>query len=333
MKKKLHYIVIAILSFVTVFTFVFFSKTEPLVNDLKSISFFNKKVVSVLNFGDVMFDRGVRNIIENKKRDPFEYIKKDLDKISGYDFTIVNLEGPIVTMDRSLCQDKAYNFQFSPDTADRLKSIGINMVNIANNHAYDCYQKGIDSTKKYLDEFGILYIGDVDVEKSFVVKKINEKKIAFVGIDRTVSANSIIKYYELIKKLKSENDFVVVNIHWGTEYSLIETDSQTVVGHGLVDSGADVVFGHHPHVIEPVRIYKNKAIFYSLGNFVFDQTGENENKGIGVGVILGDGGFIFNIYPYLIKKFAPDFLNGDEKKIFCDQYIYKIKHNDCSFTL
>lgn len=333
MKNKLPYVLLIILFFATIFAFVFFSKPEHVVNEIKSISVFRKTSVSVLNFGDVMFDRGVRNIIENKKRDPFEYIKQDLDKIQDYDVMVANLEGPIVVMDRKLCQQKAYNFQFATDTTDRLKSIGINMVNIANNHAYDCYQKGVDSTKKYLSEAGIPYMGDSDVEKSFVVKEINRKKIAFVGIDRTVSATPILKYYELIKKLKTENDLVVVDIHWGTEYMLTETDAQTVVGHGLVDSGADVVFGHHPHVIEPVRIYKGKVIFFSLGNFVFDQIGVNENKGLGAGVKFDGGQMEFRVYPYDIKRFAPDFLKWDEEKAFCEKFLVDIKHTECSFKL
>lgn len=333
MKKKLPYLIFTALFFVAFFAFLFFSKTEHIVNELKNIPVFRKTSVSVLNFGDVMFDRGVRNIIENKKRDPFEYIKMDLDKIQDYDVVIANLEGPIVVMDRKLCQQKAYNFQFATDTTDRLKSIGINMVNIANNHSYDCYQKGVDSTKKYLNEAGIPYMGDTDVEKSYVVKEINRKKIAFVGIDRTVSATPILKYYELIKKLKTENNFVIVDIHWGTEYLLTENESQVVVGHGLVDSGADVVFGHHPHVIEPVRIYKGKVIFFSLGNFVFDQIGVNENKGIGAGVKFDEGVMEFNIYPYTIKKFAPDFLKGDEEMDFCNSFLKEIKHAGCSFKL
>ena len=105
-----------------------------------------KKYPSVLNFGDVMFDRGVRNIIENRGRDPFEYIKKDLDLINKFEIIIVNLEGPIVEMDRNKCQQKAYNFQFASTTPELLKTIGIDMVNIANNHSHDCFSVGYESS-------------------------------------------------------------------------------------------------------------------------------------------------------------------------------------------
>jgi poly-gamma-glutamate synthesis protein (capsule biosynthesis protein) len=214
------------------------------------------------------------------------------------------------------------------------------MVNIANNHSYDCYSKGFESTKAYLQTSGIDYIGDTDVEKSaspadksYVVKEIKGKKIAFVGIDRTVSSVSIEKYYELVRRLKSENDYVVVDIHWGTEYSLLETSEQTFVAHGLIDNGADVIFGHHPHVIEPVRVYNGKAIFYSLGNFVFDQTGENENTGLGVGAEFGDEKIKFNLFPYKIKVFAPDFLKGEDQNKFCEKFLNDFDHMECSFEL
>jgi len=292
---------------------------------------FTEKYPKVLNFGDVMFDRGVRNIIENHGRDPFEYIKKDLEIIKKYDVVIANLEGPIIEMDRALCQQKAYNFQFAPDTPIRLKSVGINMVNIANNHAYDCLSAGYTSTKKYLDEAEIQYIGDKNLDTSFVIKEIEGKKIVFIGIDETVEPVVIKNFYPLIKKLKSENDYVVVNVHWGTEYLLAANEAQKNTAYNLIDNGADVIFGHHPHVIEPIEIYKGKAIFYSLGNFVFDQTRFEETRGLGVGVEFRSNKNVFTLFPYKIKLFAPDFLKGDEKEIFCDIYLKEIVHDGCEF--
>ncbi len=328
MKLRALYIFTVIL---VISGFFYFRNPEHIF--FSSINIFQEQKFSILNFGDVMFDRGVRNIIENRGRDPFEYIKKDLDLIKKYDVVIANLEGPIVEMDRSLCQQKAYNFQFAPDTTDRLKSVGINMVNIANNHSYDCFSQGFESTKKYLQKAGIDYVGDTDIEKSYVVKNINGKKIAFVGIDQTLQAIPVSSFYPLIKKLKLENDFVVVDIHWGTEYELTETPTQTAIAHKLIDSGVDIIFGHHPHVIEPVRIYNGKAIFYSLGNFVFDQVGENENSGIGVGAEFQSGKIKFEIMPYKIKIFDTDFLKYTDKNNFCEKFLKDIKHNSCSFEL
>ncbi len=287
----------------------------------------------ILNFGDVIFDRGVRNIMENRGRDPFEYIKKKKDLISGFDITVANLEGPIVTMDRALCQQKAYNFQFASNTTSILQNVGINMVNIANNHAFDCYKQGFESTKNNLNKAGIPYMGDTDPEKSFVIKNIKGKNIAFIGIDEAVQPVPVEKYYPIVKKLKLENDFVVVNIHWGTEYALTENFAQTEIAHNLIDNGADVIFGHHPHVVEPVRVYKGKAIFFSLGNFVFDQDFGDTTVGLGAGVEFGKTKATFTLFPFNIKVFAPDFMEGTEKDKFCDKFLKDFSHTGCIFSL
>lgn len=289
--------------------------------------------ISVINFGDVMLDRGVRNIVENRGRDPFEYIKKDKHILDSYDFRVVNLEGPIVVMDRNDCQQKIYNFQFAPNTTEKLKEVGINMVNIANNHSLDCYRRGFNSTKDYLSKAGISYIGDMEHEKSYFVKEIQGKKIAFVGIDAVTPPISVSGFYNIIKKLKTENDYVVVNIHWGEEYNLGFTQAQKNLAHKLIDNGVDVIFGHHPHVVEPVEVYKNRVIFYSLGNFVFDQDFGDTTVGLGAGVHFYESRVVVEIYPFNIKKFAPDFMKSEERKNFCKKYLKDFEDKDCSFEI
>lgn len=294
---------------------------------------FEKKYPSVLNFGDVMFDRGVRNIIENRGRDPFEYIKKDLILFEDYDVIVANLEGPITEIDRSLCQQKEYNFQFDSDTPDRLKSIGINMVTLANNHSYDCLLPGYNNTKEALVEAGIEYMDARNIERSYVVKTIDGEKVVFVGIDETVQAIPLNKFYTLIQKLDEESDYLVVNIHWGTEYLLTANNNQKDIAHRLVDSGADVVFGHHPHVVEPLELYKDKAIFYSLGNFVFDQNFGDTTIGLGVGVEFREDKSVFTLYPYRLKLFAPELMRGDTQINFCRDFLRGVLHKQCSFEL
>ncbi len=276
-----------------------------------------EKPVRILNFGDAMFDRGVRNIMENRGRDPFEYIKRDIAVVTGYDIVLLNLEGPIVEMPREDCQQKAYNFQFASTTVGLLQSIGVNMVTLGNNHSYDCFQEGVDSTKNFLTLGNIEYIGDRVPEKSFVEKTINGKTVAFAGVDVTMQPITN-EFYRVIAELDTRNDYVVVHIHWGDEYRLIENAKQTTIAHNLVDSGADVVVGHHPHVMQPVRMYKNKPIFYSLGNFVFDQYAPNTTDGYGVGMELYRDKMVFEILPYKVNKFAPEFLYNEAKQKVCN---------------
>ena len=340
--KTVHYLFLGVL-LVSFFTFNFFvyttsfeiptEKMEANVIETIKPKEVTKEYPSILNFGDVMFDRGVRNIMENRGRDPFEYIKKDLDILKKFDIVVANLEGPIVEMDRNRCQSKAYNFQFSSTTPELLKSVGINMVNIANNHTQDCFSIGYESTKQYLRESRIDYVGEKELEKSYVLGMIDNKKVAFVGIDQTISPALGDDFYSLIKKLNLENDYVIVNIHWGTEYELEKTNAQMVIAHNLIDSGVDVIFGHHPHVVEPVEIYKGKAIFYSLGNFVFDQDFGNTTVGLGAGVEFRDEKSIFTIFPFNIKIFAPEFMKDEEQDIFCQKFLIGLGRMVCSFEI
>ncbi len=328
----IKYLSYSILFFLIIFCILFTKKIGE--GEIKYTNIFKSSSVSILNFGDVMFDRGVRNIIVNRKRDPFEYIKRDIEDLKGFDVVIANLEGPIVVMDRNLCQQKAYNFQFSPDTTDRLKSIDITMVNIANNHSYDCYKVGYESTKNYLTKAGIDYMGDKDLSKSYVVKTINGKKVAFIGMDETVQPVPISSFYSIVKKLSDENDYVVVDIHWGTEYMLSENANQIAIAHKLIDNGASIIFGHHPHVIEPVKIYKGKAIFYSLGNFVFDQDFGDTTTGIGASVEFKNNGVAeFKVFPFKLRSFAPELLKTSDKDKFCDKFLINLKHDGCMFEI
>ncbi|MFZ2522702.1 MAG: CapA family protein [Minisyncoccia bacterium] len=297
------------------------------------INSFERNYPSVLNFGDIMLDRGVRNIIEKSKRDPFVNIKKEKNLLDKYDFVVVNLEGPIVEMNRSDCQQKLYNFQFPKDSANRLKTVGINVVNIANNHTYDCFKVGLQNTKENLTKSGVSFMGDREIEKSYVIKEVDKKKIVFIGIDVTTMPISITKFYSLIKDLKLKYDYIVVNIHWGEEYSMSQTDSQTHIAHNLVDSGADVIFGHHPHVVEPMEVYKNSVIFYSLGNFVFDQDFGNTTVGLGAGVEFKKKSLSVTVYPINIKRFTPEFMKGQEKLDFCERYLSQMQNVGCSFEV
>ncbi|MFA5889161.1 MAG: CapA family protein [Candidatus Paceibacterota bacterium] len=308
-------------------------KMKASIVDMTKQDVVQKNYPSVLNFGDVMFDRGVRNIIENRGRDPFEYIKRDFDFIDKFDIIIANLEGPIVEMDRNECQQKAYNFQFASTTPELLKTIGINMVNIANNHSRDCFSVGYESTKQYLKQFGISYIGDQELEESYRLVMVNDKRMAFVGIDQTISPALTDKAYALIKKLDSENDYIVVNIHWGEEYKLEANSTQIDIAHKLIDNGADVIFGHHPHVVEPMEIYKGKMVFYSLGNFVFDQNFGDTTVGLGVGVEFQDSKSVYTLFPFNIKVFAPEFMVGDERTVFCEKYLKSLNPAGCSFEI
>ena len=289
--------------------------------------------ISLLNFGDTMLGREVgRKIIKNGGN-PFEKIRGvEGNFLKGVDFISINLEGPIT--ETTHCQKKAYSFRFLPKTAKLLFENRINIASLANNHSYDCGRKGLSDTKENLDHFKIDYFGGDKLSNSYIIKEIDNKKIVFVGIDDTLRKIKINDFYNLIKNLKKENDYLVVNIHWGYEYNKLQSKSQTEIAHKLVDSGADVIIGHHPHIIQPMEIYKNKAIFYSLGNFVFDQIPKETNRGFGVGIILSDKINKFYIFPYEIINHQPTLFSPQEAEKFCGSFLENIETSAvCQFEI
>jgi poly-gamma-glutamate synthesis protein (capsule biosynthesis protein) len=276
-------------------------------------------VTSILHFGDAMFDRNVRKRMKSGV-DPFSSLRM-LNIMSDYEIRMLNLEGPIVEMDRSKCQQKAYNFQFASNTAQMLKIEGFTSVTIANNHIYDCYKTGIASTQKYLSEAEIDIIGNVSPEDNFkIINTKDGKKVVLVGIDTTINSYPTETFYTKIKKLKSENDTLLVSMHSGEEYLPRATQKQKDLAHSLIDAGADIVIGHHPHVVENMELYNGGVIFYSLGNFIFDQIGEKENEGMGVGLKVSSENIDVMLFPYNILNSVPTFLPMQEANNWCAKY-------------
>jgi gamma-polyglutamate biosynthesis protein CapA len=281
-----------------------------------------EKQIFILSFGDMMLGRDVGKALA-KNNDLFEKIRgADGIFLKSADFVSANLEGPIT--DIKSCQEKEFTFKFSPDVAGMLAKNNFNIVNLANNHIFDCGRQGLADTKKYLDAAGVSHFGGLD---DIAIKKVNDQTVAFMGINAT-SIVDIEKFAELAAKLKSENNYVVVNIHWGIEYGKNPSKSQTEIAHKLIDSGADLIIGHHPHVIEPLEIYKNKPIFYSLGNFVFDQVFPGTNDGLGVEAILSKNKIDLRLFPFKIKKFQPELLYSSDSEKFCADFLKGVSQKD-----
>ena len=213
----------------------------------------------------------------------------------------------------------------------------IGLVNLSNNHSADCYERGLSDTRIFLELSKIGYFGGGNVSESYIEQAVGDKIIAFVGINLTFDPRLDPSYLNLIKELKIRNDFVIVNIHWGTEYSKVAVNSQKTTGHKIIDAGADVIIGHHPHVIEPMEIYNSRPIFYSLGNFIFDQLELENNEGIGVKMDIDKNDWpTYEILPYKIENMQPIFFDKEYTDSFCDEFLkdYADKRvGDCGFKI
>lgn len=288
--------------------------------------------ISVLSFGDMMFERELKKAVENGIN-PLEKIRgPEGNFLRGVDFISSNLEGPITESDD--CLEKEYSFKFNPKTAKLIAKNGINIVNLANNHSEDCNNKGLEDTVDYLLKNRINFFGSFSADNNYIEKEVNGKKVVFMGIDITTHSVDLSREYESIKNLKEYGNYVVVNIHWGYEYHDNPSRTQKDIGHALIDNGADLIIGHHPHIIQPVEIYKNKAIFYSLGNFIFDQAGPKTNEGIGVGTVFDNEDTKYFLFPYNIKNYQPTLLLSKQAMVFCDNYLSNIQNrNGCEFEI
>lgn len=208
----------------------------------------------------------------------FSGVKKIL---ADDDLTIANLEGTLTQAtekaDKSSQGNQAFFFKGSPTYTAILKDGSIEAVSLANNHSMDYLQAGFTSTESALENSGITSFG---YDKMAIYEK-DGVKIGLIGantlgkLEEGVNLNSLkFSLANKIRALKANTSLVIVNFHWGTENTSVPTEVQRELGRFVIDQGADLVLGHHPHVIQPCEAYNGKCIVYSLGNFVF---GGNSN--------------------------------------------------------
>jgi poly-gamma-glutamate synthesis protein (capsule biosynthesis protein) len=259
------------------------------------------KDVTLLSFGDLMLDRYIRATIDkNSASYPYSKIERFL---GGSDLVLANLEGPFTDFPPKLLHPDNTTFTFDPKSISVLKKYGFNIFNLANNHSFNFGKDGFSQSIDYLDKNGIEYFGTPNnLENISTIKNVRGVKIGFVGYNE-LGADNFDEIIDEIKKIKQNVDFIVVYTHWGIEYKTDFSESQQEKARELIDAGADVVLGSHPHVVEPIEIYKNKVIFYSMGNFLFDQRFSKETmRGLGVGIVLGEEKNEYYLFPTEIDK-------------------------------
>ncbi len=249
-----------------------------------------EKTISMMFFGDLMLDRHVGEKINEKG---FAYIFANLKGeenrfFQGVDLISANLEGAVTNKGEHYAPQNAYDFAFSPTRIAELKKYNFNFFNLSNNHFSDQGERGIIETRKNLDELKIPYVGCKDLQVddcSTKIIEVNGYQLGMAGFSTVYGLIDIEAASIAVERLASSSDFVIVNIHWGTEYEHLNSKIQTKIAHALIDSGADMIIGHHPHVVQGIEVYKGRPIFYSLGNFIFDQYFSTDTQeGLGLAV-------------------------------------------------
>ena len=243
--------------------------------------------VCLVAVGDIMLSRGVAGEIREHGDDPGHPFSKMKRYLKSGDIVFGNLENPITPGREIMLPEMILRADPGAETA--LREAGFTILSLANNHLPDFGRRGILDTFQYLEQAGIEYVGAGKTEKeAFAAKYIEAKgqKLAFLAFsDHVLAPGSYLagvdqpgtayldsdKVWAAVQDAREKADFVVVSMHAGTEYEPAPDLAQTRFARLAVDAGADLVLGHHPHVLQRVEEYKGKYIFYSLGNFVFDQ--------------------------------------------------------------
>jgi poly-gamma-glutamate capsule biosynthesis protein CapA/YwtB (metallophosphatase superfamily) len=282
--------------------------------------------LSLAFVGDILL-AGLAGRIINKTGNvayPFEGVKSELENA---DITFGNLEcvfvGKTITRNVTL-EDGSKRFMFltKPEFAESLSKASFDIVNLANNHAMDGGKKGLESTIAALGKYSIAYVGGgKNKSEAYSCRTINRKgwnvgfiarsavnKVGVAGDDSAGIAVLNDDICENVKYLKPKPDLLIVSLHWGIEDSNVPTENQRKLARKLIDCGVDMVIGHHPHVLQPLEIYKGKIIAYSLGNFVFDNPKYSDSKTMILKVKVNPNGSQSAYYiPCRIVRAKPEF--------------------------
>lgn len=239
------------------------------------------KEATVIFTGDVMVDRYVRRkMLQFGELHTFGSVA---DYLAQADLVAGNLEGPItsnpsVSEGTPVGDTSNMRFTFPTTTPALLARFGFGLVSLGNNHMLDYGRDGVEETKQLLDTAGISYIGDPLREASdIVVKEINGLKLAFIAYNDFVGQDpKDVEEAVRVARVYQDADHIIVMAHWGEEYLSEPPERVRVIGHAFIDAGASLVIGTHPHVVQPLEDYNGGRIYYSLGNFAFDQYWNNE---------------------------------------------------------
>ncbi|XLQ19689.1 MAG: CapA family protein [Candidatus Moraniibacteriota bacterium] len=242
----------------------------------------DREPVKILFGGDMMFDRYIRQTGENKG---YGYIISDMTELfNESDCVVANLEGPVtkndsVSVNSEFGSPDNYRFTFDSSSVQMLKDNNFCIVNLGNNHIGNFGVEGIAQTKNFMRAGGLYYFGDTGVEdeQRYFIQDFDGVKIAFINYNQFVK-NALPNALDDIQNVKDKSDFVVAYTHWGEEYKTSSRQNEQNIAHQIIDSGVDVIIGSHPHVIQEKEVYKGKTIYYSLGNFIFDQYFSEETK-------------------------------------------------------
>jgi poly-gamma-glutamate capsule biosynthesis protein CapA/YwtB (metallophosphatase superfamily) len=253
----------------------------------------NQDEIQIAAVGDLMLGGRTEPFLIKAGPDyPFVDVKPILQKA---DVVVGNLECPI-SLRGNAVENKKFTLRAGPIASTALKMAGFRVMSLANNHTMDFGPLALQETLANLDDNGILHSGagmNLDDARSPAILKVKKTTLAFLSYSLTFPLEFFASarrpgtapgYMEFVKtdieKIRPLADIIIVSFHWGAELLTAAKDYQIALGRQAIDWGADVVLGHHPHVLQELELYKGRLIAYSLGNFVFGSESNRTNNSI-----------------------------------------------------
>lgn len=287
--------------------------------------------VTLAFVGDMQFTGTVSDQI--KKNGTAYPFAKVTPMLSRADLAIGNLETTLTT--GGTAQSKQFTFRSDPRMAQAMAKSGLDVVGLANNHTLDFGLNALYDTIGHVKKAGLLPLGAgknlAEATQIHYIKK-KGKTIALLNYSRVLPSTSWIAgknkpglasayepkiMYDKVKEAKKKADIVVVFIHWGQERATTPEAYQTEMGHTLIDMGADLVIGHHSHIMQPVEWYKGKLIAYSLGNFIFTNSRiDRSNQSTILEISVSNKRIQAGLIPVRITNGQPRPIEGTEKAEF-----------------
>lgn len=263
--------------------FLAFAKGKPVSTPFATVQF----------FGDTIVGRGIGALIA-KGIDPLAGIRGTEDRFfRGATVGIVNLEGPITTIVPTM--DKPILFAFDKkQTLDVLKTLDVRVANVANNHARDAGEKGLADTVTALTSAGIAVAGEPKPCVTVPIVGGTMAVCSFTDIHGFLEVGDVA---DAIASVRADADFVLVSLHWGVEYADEPMESQRAKAKAIIAAGADAIVGHGPHVAQPIEWIDGKPVFYSIGNFLFDQPDPSLSSGLVAGITFTSDGIQATGFP------------------------------------
>jgi len=300
--------------------------TTP-VSDTSSVK--EEDAITISMMGDVLLASGVAKAIEQFGPNfPWQHTA---GLISDSDLAIANLECAASSRGEPE-PDKIFTFRANPNTLSGASSAGIDIFTLANNHVMDYGYLAMMDTINSLKQYRIMHTGaglskkEADGPAITEIKGVKTAVLAFSRVipDRSWAAGpenpGVASGYnhkliqESIKSAKENAGLVIVSMHWGEELAFYPRSQEITLAHKLIDAGADIVFGHHPHVLQGIELYKGKIIAYSLGNFIFTPGSQQGKEGAVLQVAFNrDGHFTAKIIPVYISGGTTRLLSGNDR--------------------